>query len=68
MDIFEQVKRVGWHGLIGLMGVGAVVFFAVYGFVYRPDHELTARAFTVLEVSAGGIFAAAVFMLKGARE
>lgn len=65
MSIFDRVKQAGWHGIIGLGVVCALIFIAVYGFVFRPDHELTARAADVLFVGTGGVITAAVMMLRG---
>jgi DMSO reductase anchor subunit len=60
----EYIARVGFHGAIGASVIGAVVFVAVYGFVYRPDHMLTSDAINALLLLTAAIGGAAVMKLK----
>lgn len=64
-DLFERAKSVGFHGTIGLAVILAVIFVAVFGFVYRPDHQLTDDAVQALIMGVGAVIGAAVMMLKG---
>jgi outer membrane biosynthesis protein TonB len=64
--------KVGFHGTIGIMTVGTIVFVCVYGVVQEPANdtvlaELTTTAFTTLVVATGGLLAgaAAVFRQSG---
>ncbi len=63
------VGRLGFHGLIGSMSIGALVFVLVYGTVnvgQEPNDspsllgQLTRDAFVVLSVAAGGLLTSAV--------
>ena len=67
-NLFERLKSIGFHGAVGLTVLLAVVFIAVYGFVQRPDHQLTADAVNALLLGVGAIITAAVFMLKGRKD
>lgn len=62
--IFEQLKHLGWHGALGLLVILTVIFIAVFGWVYRPDHALTEQVVQVLLTIAAGIGGAAVMAFK----
>ena len=66
--LIDEFARIGFHGLIGFAVVLAVIFISAYGFIYRPDHPLTADAVTALIIGVGAVIGAAVFMLRGGTE
>lgn len=60
----EYLARVGFHGFLGLAVVLAVVFVGVYGFVYRPDHIITADIIEAVKLAFAGIMGAAIMAFK----
>lgn len=59
--------RMGLMGFMAVLLVLTIIGLAVYGFVERPDHDLTAQLFAALIAGAGGVLAAVGAFFKGDR-
>jgi len=61
--------KVGFHGAIGIMAVGAIVFVCIFGTVQQPDEgtvlaDITVRAFDILGVAVGGLLVGATAVFR----
>ncbi len=63
--MINTIARLGIMGFLVVVVVLAVVGLAAYGFVERPDHDLTSQLIVVLAVGAGSVLAAAGTFFKG---
>jgi len=61
----NRLAQIGLLGFIALAVVFAVIFIAVWGFVFRPENELTNQAVGALIGGVGAIIVVAVGALKG---
>lgn len=66
-NAIETFARLGIMGFLGTLIVCTLTGLAAYGFVVRPDHDLTAQLIGILGVGAGALLLAvgAFFKPKG---
>lgn len=62
--MINTIARLGIMGFLGCVVVLAVVGLAVYGFVERPDHDLTSQLVVVLAMGTGGVLMAVASYFK----
>lgn len=67
--IANVAAKVGFHGAIGLLTVGAIVFVCIFGTVQQPAEgtmlaDITVRAFDALLVAAGALFVGAAAFFR----
>ena len=67
--IASAVGKVGFHGIIGLLTIGALVFALIYPLVIDAAEgswqaTISVRAFDVLAVAAGGLLAGAIAVFR----
>ncbi len=62
--VMKYLGRMSLFALVASAVIGSVIFIAVYGFMYRPESELTGIAGQALVNGAVAIIGAVVVLMK----
>ena len=58
MNAWNSLAKMGVLGMVGIVSGGVLAFVAVYGYIERPDHDLTKQAVAALSVGVGAMMTA----------